>query len=124
MTVTEQSVQLARTNAGGSARGPYLDAERAAAGEVGVPSTRHVAVCDGCRHRRALEAGPAVAFVAELDAGVRETRGVAALDACGGRVVRVLRGDIARDDARAVVDRARIDGRPVERDCRGIKGAR
>ena len=56
-----------------------------------------------------------MALVAVLDAGVREVAGVAELDARGGAVVREEGRDDAGEDAGGYVDRARVDGRPVER---------
>ena len=66
--------------------------------------------------RRGGEAGAAVALVAVLDAGVPEVAGVAELDARGGAVVREEGRDDAGEDTGGYIDRARVDGRPVERD--------
>ena len=55
-----------------------------------------------------------MALIAVLDSGIRVVRGVAALDARRGRVVRVLRRDDVGEDAGRNVDRARIDRGPAE----------
>ena len=57
-----------------------------------------------------------MALIAVLDSGIRVVRGVAALDARRGRVVRVLRRDDVGKDAGRDVDSARIYRAPVERD--------
>ena len=76
-----------------------MDAERTATREVGISGARHVAVGVGRDHWSALQPCPAMALVTVFDTGVVEACGVTALDARRGRVVRVLRSDVASDDA-------------------------
>lgn len=101
-----------------------MDAPSAAARDSTVARAAHVAVRVWGDLEWADDPSRTVALVRELDTGVAKALRGARRHARRGGVVRDLGRDVAREDARGVVDGARGERRPVERDGLGAERAR